>query len=1204
MENESFDENLLMAPPPRRRADSIDSATSGMSGNHTETSQSELDSQRPTSGRETTAKRMKRKPWTTAEYRELLYCYFYRQRIAAATEKSVYEMWRSRNGNLRPDLTSRSLATQRRFIMNNKKLSEIEIDAIREEVARDIDADGGSEAADGDVEENAAAQQELHMEEREAVDINRETVTCESALNSPIGTQPASMVLTAEQLCLRSEIEMAYQSVGREDVLRRRKLPRLWENDKVRRLLSDANKVLNVMVGKRALSLTDINNLVYATAVTISRRIVCVSDQRRCTDHHRQPAWRKRLESKINRLRKELSLLTDRDRITKAVSRRKLLKIYRRYNIRSEQECINMQEVLKQKIQMYAQRIRRYNRRSQFYKQNKMFSENTRHFYRCLNSKSTTNDSAGPAVKLLEEYWGGLWEKEVAHNQKAAWISREEERTRRVPFMEFQSVTIQSLRSILNDLPNWKAAGPDQVTNFWLKKLDSLHQHLAQNINKAINQPEECPPWLTQGLTILIPKKDNPALPSEYRPITCLSVFYKLITSLISRQIYNHLDNNRLLPPEQKGCARGSYGCKELLLLNKLLIQHAKTNHRSIAMAWVDYRKAFDSIPHTWIQQVVKIYHLDPNIVNFCTETMKTWKTRMILNSSEGFKESRAINIRTGIFQGDSLSPLLFCMALIPLTNELNETKTGYSIMRGKQISHLIYMDDLKLYAKNEQELKKLLNVVHKYSNDINMKFGLDKCAKAYFERGNLKERENLFIDGDTEINDLQRVGMYRYLGVEERDGVEGKLMKDRVRKEYYRRIRDVLKSELSGANKIKAISSLAVPVFTYSAGILDWNENEIQGMDRKTRKLLTMYGILHPRADVCRLYVPRVEGGRGLTQIAANYKQAIVGLGYYLRYSAENKTVQYIRLLEDLKMSQKGVIKVSKKLEARYNITEASSTSLIAQKDRHRRRIKEAITAELRTEWLKKPLHGQFNRQTQKESINRRATYGWLKYGGMRGETESLLIAAQDQALRTHYYEKNILRLEVDGRCRLCKEAWETVDHIVSGCSVLAQHEYIQRHNRVCSFLHYEICKANDIPVPSKWYLHQPEAVTNGPSVTILYDQQVHTDRSITANRPDIILRNELGKTCLIIDVSVPQDSNVDKKEAEKCLKYRDLAIEIERMWMTKTEVIPIVIGALGTATNTQSKYLKKIGQNINPSLVQSIALYGTAHVLRRVLA
>ena len=92
--------------------------------------------------------------------------------------------------------------------------------------------------------------------------------------------------------------------------------------------------------------------------------------------------------------------------------------------------------------------------------------------------------------------------------------------------------------------------------------------------------------------------------------------------------------------------------------------------------------------------------------------------------------------------------------------------------------------------------------------------------------------------------------------------------MKLNVSKEYTRRLRKVLKSKLNGGNLVHGVNTWAVSLIIYSVAFESWRKNELQAIDRKTRKLFTMYGVLHPKSDVERLYIPRKEGGRGLISI------------------------------------------------------------------------------------------------------------------------------------------------------------------------------------------------------------------------------------------------------------------------------------------------------------------------------------------------
>ena len=117
----------------------------------------------------------------------------------------------------------------------------------------------------------------------------------------------------------------------------------------------------------------------------------------------------------------------------------------------------------------------------------------------------------------------------------------------------------------------------------------------------------------------------------------------------------------------------------------------------------------------------------------------------------EHYNQDKAYADQEGYF---SLSPLLFCMALNSLSKELNRTSYGYWMTTGhgetvkrQLISHLLYMDDLNLYGRNPDQLDGLLHTVRTFSDDIQMKFGLDYCAVAHFVNGRLSG-QNSWSDG------------------------------------------------------------------------------------------------------------------------------------------------------------------------------------------------------------------------------------------------------------------------------------------------------------------------------------------------------------------------------------------------------------------------------------------------------------------------
>ena len=113
-----------------------------------------------------------------------------------------------------------------------------------------------------------------------------------------------------------------------------------------------------------------------------------------------------------------------------------------------------------------------------------------------------------------------------------------------------------------------------------------------------------------------------------------------------------------------------------------------------------------------------------------------------------------------------------------------------------------------------------------------------------------------------------------------------------------------------------------------------------------------------------------------------------------------------------------------------------------------------------------------------------------------------------------------------------------------------------------------------------------------------------IHTDREISANCPDIVIKNNRDKKCILIDVAIPSDKNTSIKVCGKISKYKDLETEITRMWQMKTEIIPVVIDAVGVIKKGSDKFISEIPGNINLQDIQKTTLLGTAYILRKVLS
>ena len=624
------------------------------------------------------------------------------------------------------------------------------------------------------------------------------------------------------------------------------------------------------------------------------------------------------------------------------------------------------------------------------------------------------------------------------------------------------------------------------------------------------------------------------------------------------------------MPDEQKGCRRGSRGTKDQLLIDKAVLRDCKRRSTNLAMAWIDFRKAYDMVPHSWILECLELFGVANNIRIFLQESMEIWKTELTVSG----ETLGNVEIRRGIFQGDSLSPLLFVLCMIPMTLTLRREKVGYQWEKGKyKINHLVFMDDFKLFGKSHDQIDSLVQTVYMLSKDIGMEFGLKKCGVLIMKRGKVVTMDGIRLPDGGVMKEIDEHG-YKYLGIIEMDKIKEKEMKDAFTKEYKRRLKLVLKSKLNGRFKIMAINTWAVAVLRYGAGIIKWLAEDLRQLDRSTRKMMTMNGALHPKSDVHRLYVPRKKGGRGLVGCEGCVRTEENNLGWYIKNS-EEKLLQGVRAV--------GVIE-----------TEAVKSNNDFKED-----IKNANL----NSWKEKRMHGQFLSEMN-ENVDRDKCWEWLRKGDLKVQTEALICAAQEQALRTNYIKYNIDKTSDSPYCRLCGQKGETVNHIISECTKLAQREYKRRHDKVGKIVHWKLCKKYNLERKEKWYEHEPESVMENDVVKILWDVNIQCDHVIQARRPDIVVIEKEERICKLVDIAVPGDSRICDKEVEKLEKYQDLKREVGRLWnMKKVVVVPVVIGALGCVSKDLKKWIESLDIQVNTAFLQKTALLGTARILRRVL-
>ena len=136
------------------------------------------------------------------------------------------------------------------------------------------------------------------------------------------------------------------------------------------------------------------------------------------------------------------------------------------------------------------------------------------------------------------------------------------------------------LKKTLKKISNWKTPGHDGIHGFWFKKFTSIHDRLALEMNRCL-QDAQVPDWMTKGKTTLIQKDPSKGtIPNNYRPITCLPMMWKILTAQIREEIYYSLTSRRLFTDEQKGCLKGSRGTAELFYIDQHILNESKNRRK------------------------------------------------------------------------------------------------------------------------------------------------------------------------------------------------------------------------------------------------------------------------------------------------------------------------------------------------------------------------------------------------------------------------------------------------------------------------------------------------------------------------------------------------------------------------------------------------------------------------------------------------
>ena len=319
---------------------------------------------------------------------------------------------------------------------------------------------------------------------------------------------------------------------------------------------------------------------------------------------------------------------------------------------------------------------------------------------------------------------------------------------------------------------------------------------------------------------------------------------------------------NEIWDEGQLEAVEGVLGTVDQLIIDRCIMEEVKQYHKNLAVAFYDYKKAYDKVHNDWMIRVYEWIGIPKQLMQLIEQLMSKWKTRLeVWNDGEKMM-SRWIDISCGFLQGDSYSPVGFCISEIPVCKLLQQSK-GYRIREpGNRIvnrTHSLFVDDLKQYQESHQKLKDVNKMLVQASLDTGACYGVSKCAEIIFEHGKMTKGKGLqVLEERMQMMDSDENEIYKFLGVEQADGIKTKAVFERVKAEVTKRVRMLVDTELRDANLISAINAKVIPVASYPMNISKFSNGELNQLDQVIKKELRAKNMLGRQASDERLYLKR----------------------------------------------------------------------------------------------------------------------------------------------------------------------------------------------------------------------------------------------------------------------------------------------------------------------------------------------------------
>lgn len=1017
---------------------------------------------------------------------------------------------------------------------------------------------------------------------------------------------------------------------------------------------------------KRQCSLKRVNQLVYALGLTI----IDTERQRLASGREAKDQWYKVIQNEIRRLRNHIGYFTNELNRRKA-GRKPTPKervnfhcIRYRYSesgrpLRTKQQLVRRCESLKCQLKLAVNRL------------NLRKADEDRIKLRLAPLRNVLGSryQAGQleSVDHVRAYWDQIIGKPRGFEKSMNLLEWEED-VESIPeqtLTDGHQVEFTRWKLVLGKARPRKSPGPDGIPNLLWKQIGSANKWLFNWLMQVKVRRLCVPNWFAKGRVFLLPKKEGAVEPGDFRPIACLNTCYKLVTAHITSWLTSHVATHELMPKNQLALTKGTWGCTHALVLDRTIASDARYHrNKELACAWLDFSKAFDCVPHSFIKHILCSLKVKMCIRNLICTLMSKWHVCYELRTTMGVRRSKKLHVRRGVLQGDCLSPLLFCMSLIPLIHTLNNkipkyiTSTlavGRNTDKALKVSNIWYMDDVKLFGSSRASVQESIELIHVEMESIKMELNPRKCAI-------------LDSNGDTSegILAIPAVGFmdsYKYLGVEERFFACETLAWERVKDSVVARFSRLLESDLSAGQARNAYNCAVIPICKYFLGNVVNGTGKFEQLlakatklDSQLRGLMESHKFRYPKSAVSRLYLDTKYGGLGFKSMVLSLKEAIIYTWCYIACRPDlaqtralmrslhlrkkrNIHSDLMKILDDtdlvLLQCQMGVAGDEGHLFD-PNGTELTVMQLGGEHGHSSftnhtkaarfitRNLREVSNEKLLAQWRALEYSSKVSRN---EFVDQRLSYQWIAKGMVNKRAMRDCLALQESALYTNRRNPN----KDNQKCRQCHKTYESMQHVASGCNVFRHTLQLDRHNGVARALYTGLIRK--FHFKTQHYSEQIMPVVENDEAKLYWDFNMVTRRELKYNKPDIVVFDKLTNTITVIEVCCCWYENMLSQHRIKYHKYATNSI-VEDILELDTDnprpglnlmgqlgelygkennngirVIPVIVGACGEVLPGFDETIRSIGFSRKESsdLIEKLeraAVLGTSRLLRAHLA